>query len=124
MDDLERLKRADKTLALLKDEWVLVEGQRDRKALSALGLGKILTASGNLSKSCDYLQAQKAEKAFVLTDLDRRGGQLAILAKGELEARSIRADLEARAVLARCLRIKNFEDAMRAYERLKEETEK
>ena len=121
MKDEERLKAAGKALALLEDEWVIVEGQRDRKALHGLGLKKILTSSGNLGKSCDFLSLQKAEKAFVLTDLDRRGHQLALRAREELEARSIKADLEQRAVLARALRIKYFEDALRAYEKLKEE---
>lgn len=124
MEDDERLKLARKGIAALEGGWILVEGQRDRKALEGLGLANILTVSGNLVRSCDFLAEAKAGKAFVMTDLDRRGQQLALKARDELEARSIKADLEVRSALARALRIKNFEDALRAYERLKEANEK
>ncbi len=120
MEISERLKKLAKMLDMLKGEWILVEGLRDKKALAALGLVKVLTASGNLRQSCDRLSDMKVERAYVLTDLDRRGYQLALKARDELEARSIRADLSVRGELAYALGIKNFEDAKRAYEKLKE----
>jgi 5S rRNA maturation endonuclease (ribonuclease M5) len=114
----ERLEKASKLLDAIRDEWVFVEGKRDRESLSALGVSKILTVSGNLRQSCDKL-AGKAERVFVLTDLDRRGYQLALMARDELEARCIGADLSVRRELAYALGIKNFENAEKAYKKLK-----
>ncbi|MFH0737833.1 MAG: hypothetical protein V1827_04200 [Candidatus Micrarchaeota archaeon] len=119
----ERRKKADKLLEELRGSWVLAEGQRDRKALAALGITSVLTISGNLKQSCDLLSARAVERAYVLSDLDRRGDELAKRAGEELEARSIRADLVARKRLAHLLRIRHFEDAKRAYEKLKDEGE-
>lgn len=123
MKAIERLALFEKAIAKLRGQWILVEGQRDRKALAELGMENILTVSGNLGKSCDFLERSGAQKAYVLTDLDRRGHELAKRAREELEARSIGADLEVRAQIARSLRIKNIENASRAYQRLKEEIE-
>lgn len=123
MKAIERFALFEKAIAKLRGQWILVEGQRDRKALVELGMKNILTISGNLGKSCDFLERSGVQKAYVLSDLDRRGSELARRAREELEARSIGADLEVRALLARSLRIKNMEDAARAYERLKNEIE-
>lgn len=112
------MKKLETLLEKLRGEWVFVEGIRDRNALRKLGFRNILTISGNLRQSCRKVEA---EKVFVLTDLDRRGDQLAALARNELESNSIRADLEARKKLAFLLRIRFFEDAFRAYEELKGE---
>lgn len=108
----------------LSGNWIFVEGQRDRKALAGLGLVNILTISGNLRSSCMRLAGKDVEKVYVLTDLDRRGYQLAMMARDELEGMSIKADLRMRGDLAYALGIKNFEDAKRAYDSLKEEYEK
>ncbi len=120
----ERLKKVAGILDVLRDEWILVEGQRDRKALSALGLTNILTVSGNLRQSCAALSGKNAVRAYVLTDLDRRGHQLAMMARDELEGLSIKADISVRFELAYALGIRNFEDAKRAYDKLKEEQDK
>lgn len=117
----ERLKKLDRMMDSLRGEWILVEGIKDRKALSALGMTNILTISGNLVQSCERLSAREADKAYVLTDLDRRGDELALRARDELERHSIRADLRMRKDLAHLLKIRNFEDAHRAYEKLKGE---
>lgn len=112
----ERIKKLRKLLEQLNDGWIFVEGKRDREALRLLGLQKILTISGNLRQSCAKIQ--KDEKVFVLTDLDRRGEQLARMAKDELEGLSITVDLEMRKNLAYILNIRYFEDAKRAYDDL------
>lgn len=116
MEDIERMKKLEIILEKLKGEWIFVEGLKDKVALKKLGLANILTISGNLRQSCRKVEANKV---FVLTDLDRRGDQLAKMAVDELESNSIRADLEARKKLAFLLRIRFFEDAYRAYEELK-----
>ena len=115
----ERRKRLDRLLEELRRSWVLAEGLRDKKALAGLGIADVLTISGNLRQSCDLLSARAVERAYVLTDLDRRGDELAKRAGEELEARSIRADLVSRKRLAHLLRIRHFEDAERAYEKLR-----
>lgn len=119
VEDIERMKKLEIILEKLKGKWIFVEGLKDKVALKKLGLTNILTISGNLRQSCRKVEA---EKVFVLTDLDRRGDQLAKMAVDELESNSIRADLEARKKLAFLLRIKFFEDAYRAYEELKGDT--
>jgi 5S rRNA maturation endonuclease (ribonuclease M5) len=119
----ERLKRLGTLLEKLKGGWIFVEGKKDRKALEMLGLKDILTISGNLRLSVGRLSGGKAGEVFVLTDLDRRGDELALRARDELEACSIRADLEMRKELAHILKIRNFEDAKRAYDKLKQEGE-
>ena len=119
------MKMLEKLLEQLRDDWVFVEGKRDKEALAALGCSRVLTISGNLRLSCDRLESQgKVERVFVLTDLDRRGHQLADAARGELEARSIKADLMVRKSLGRILKIKHFEDMKRRYDEMKEESEK
>lgn len=112
------MKKLEKLLDKLRGECVFVEGIKDREALKNMGFQNILTISGNLRQSCRKV---KADKVFVLTDLDRRGDQLAKMAVDELESNSVRADLEARKKLAFLLRIRFFEDAYRAYEELKGE---
>lgn len=121
MEIRERLKKLDKILDMLRDSWVLAEGQRDRKALAGLGIRKVLTMSGNLRASCGELGRKNADKAYVLSDLDRRGDELAKSARDELGSLSIRADTETRLKLAHLLRIRYFEDAERAYDKLKKE---
>jgi 5S rRNA maturation endonuclease (ribonuclease M5) len=112
------MKKLEIILEKLKGEWIFVEGLKDKEALKKLGFQNILTISGNLRQSCRRVEA---EKVYVLTDLDRRGDQLAKMAVDELESNSIRADLEVRKKLAFLLRIRFFEDACRAYEELKGE---
>ncbi len=119
MEKEEKLKKLEKLLAKLKGECVFVEGIRDKAALKKLGFEHILTISGNLRLSCRKVHAGRV---FVLTDLDRRGDQLAKMAREELESCSIKADLEARKHLAYLLNIRFFEDAKRAYDELKGET--
>lgn len=122
MEISERLKKLERLMDRLRGRWILVEGIKDRKALSALGMANILTISGNLVQSCERLSG-RVEKAYVLTDLDRRGDELALKARDELERHSIRADLRMRKDLAHLLKIRNFEDAYRAYEKLRQEGE-
>ncbi|MBD3210324.1 hypothetical protein GF318_02995 [Candidatus Micrarchaeota archaeon] len=112
----------EKLLQKIRKGPVFVEGKKDREALEALGVKNILTISGNLRLSCRKLK--NAERVFVLTDLDRRGDELAVKARDELEALSVKADLETRKLLAHTLRIRFFEEAERAYKELIEEGEK
>jgi 5S rRNA maturation endonuclease (ribonuclease M5) len=119
----ERLKKLERLLEEARKNWVFVEGRRDKEALRALGADQVLTISGNLRQSCSKLPAD-VNRVYVLSDLDRRGDEMALRAREELESRSIRADVETRRKLAHLLRIRFFEDAKRAYDKLREEAEK
>lgn len=124
METKQKIKLLDKILKQLREGWVFVEGKRDREALGLLGCRNVLTISGNLRLSCDRVEKEGVGRVFVLTDLDRRGEQLAALARDELEARSIRAEMDTRKALGRVLNVRCFEDAKRGYDELIEEGEK
>lgn len=113
----EKIEKLDKIFEKLRNEWIFVEGKRDRQALKNLGFSKVLTISGNLRQSCMKVD----NRVYVLTDLDRRGDELARKAKEELESLSIRADIEIRKRVARLLNIHYFEDAEGAYKEIKGE---
>ena len=115
MEIEEKIDKTKKIIAELKNCWVFVEGQKDKKALYELGITKVLTISGNLRLSCNRVDGMKV---FVLTDLDRRGDELTLKARDELEGHSIRAELEMRKKLAYLLGIRNFENAKSAYDKL------
>ncbi len=112
-------------LEQIREHYVFVEGLRDKRAMQALGCLEVLTIAGNLTISCDKVQmlSEANETIFVLTDLDRSGNELAILARDELESRSIKADISTRRTLGRILNIRNFEDAKRGYDELIKEYE-
>jgi 5S rRNA maturation endonuclease (ribonuclease M5) len=115
------LKVLERILSGLRENWLFVEGLRDKAALEKLGCRKIKTISGNLRKSCEALD-EDVKAVIVLTDIDRRGNQLALAAKGELEGMSRTADIETRRKLAGILGLRNFEDAERKYKELMEKT--
>ena len=123
MEIRQRIKLLGNILNQLREGWIFVEGKRDREALALLGCRNVLTISGNLRISCDRLANEGIGTVFILTDLDRRGEQLAGLARDELEARSIRAELDIRKALGRILNVRCFEDAKRAYDELMKEGE-
>lgn len=114
------LKRLGRLMQRIRDGWVFVEGRRDKEALEKLGCTKVLTISGTLRSACAKLEG-KADSVVVLTDLDRRGDELARLAAQELEGCSIAADLETRKKLAGILRLRYFEDAKRKHDKLMED---
>ena len=109
----------------LKENIVFVEGKKDREALSDLGVTNVLTISGNLRATCESVRmpTNKA-KIIVLTDLDRRGDELAKLAVGELERYGINANIEYRKILGGLLNLRHFEDINRKYLKFIEEEEK
>ena len=121
--DYETLRKQFKTLERimsdLRENWLFVEGKRDKFALEQLGCKKIMTISGNLRRTCERL-GPDVQNVIVLTDLDRRGDQQLFAAKDELEACSIRADIETRKRLAWILGLRCFEDAARRYEEFME----
>jgi 5S rRNA maturation endonuclease (ribonuclease M5) len=85
---------------------VVVEGEHDRRALRALGLGGrivLVHGGGTLSALASRL-ARGGSKVVVLTDWDTEGGHLARKLKEFLEAEAVGLDLEYRRRFARLLR--------------------
>ena len=83
MSDEARLEEILKVLGRLKelsaDHVILVEGRKDREALAYLGIsGDVfqIQSSGGPSAAAEYVES-RGGKAVILTDWDRRGGNLA-----------------------------------------------
>ena len=83
MSDEVRLEEILKVLGRLKelsaDHVILVEGRKDREALAYLGIsGDVfqIQSSGGTSAAAEYVES-RGGKAVILTDWDRRGGNLA-----------------------------------------------
>ena len=84
MSDEVRLEEILKVLGRLKelsaDHVILVEGRKDREALAYLGIsGDVfqIQSSGGPSAAAEYVES-RGGKAVILTDWDRRGGNLAV----------------------------------------------
>lgn len=83
MNDEVRLEEILKVLGRLKelsaDHVILVEGRKDREALAYLGIsGDVfqIQSSGGPSAAAEYVES-RGGKAVILTDWDRRDGNLA-----------------------------------------------
>ena len=83
MSDEVRLEEILKVLGRLKelsaDHVILVEGRKGREALAYLGIsGDVfqIQSSGGPSAAAEYVES-RGGKAVILTDWDRRGGNLA-----------------------------------------------
>lgn len=83
MSDEVRLEEILKVLGRLKelsaDHVILVEGRKDREALAYLGIsGDVfqIQSSGGPSAAAEYVES-RGGKAVILTDWDRRDGNLA-----------------------------------------------
>ena len=83
MSDEVRLEEILKVLGRVKelsaDHVILVEGRKDREALAYLGIsGDVfqIQSSGGPSAAAEYVES-RGGKAVILTDWDRRGGNLA-----------------------------------------------
>ena len=106
---------------------VIVEGERDVKSLRTLGLkGEIIPL--NTGTTVFHLAEsvyRRHREAIVLTDWDRRGGQLCRLLMDAFEANQVRADTDLRARLTLLCRkdIKDVESLAAHVERLSREVE-
>lgn len=81
---------------------VVIEGRKDREALRALGVGGNLVGiheGTTVFRLCETL-AERHKEVLILTDWDRRGGQLARLLREGLAANDVRTNTEIRARLA------------------------
>ncbi|MDD1747809.1 MAG: Toprim subdomain protein [Methanomassiliicoccales archaeon] len=104
------------------EEVVLVEGQKDRAALTVLGIdGEVWQVQGpNTIFSTAERLATEGRSAIILTDWDRKGGQLARLLRQDLRANGVRFDdeLRLRLVLLVKAEIKDIESLPAFFTRL------
>ncbi len=102
----DTLEEIEKLLTDLKERpdrmVILVEGKKDRAALTCLGVGgdivQVQDAGGILGVAEDL--ARRGKEAIILTDWDRKGGQLAELLRNALRANDVRFDDRLRARLS------------------------
>ena len=101
---------------------LLVEGNRDRGALNLLGVqGEIIqvqTSDGILGVAEDL--ALRHKKAIILTDWDRKGGQLCLLLKNALKANCVEFEANTRSRLVKIVsgEIKDVESLPSFFSRL------
>jgi 5S rRNA maturation endonuclease (ribonuclease M5) len=101
---------------------LLVEGKRDRGALNLLGVwGEIIqvqTSDGILGIAEDL--ALRNRKAIILTDWDRKGGQLCLLLKNALKANAVEHEATTRSRLVHVVggEIKDVESLPSFFSRL------
>jgi 5S rRNA maturation endonuclease (ribonuclease M5) len=101
---------------------ILVEGLKDRAALTVLGVGgEVWQVQGpNSIFSTAERLAKEDKEAVILTDWDRKGGQLAHLLRSSLNANGIRYDENIRMKLVILVKkdIKDIESLPAFYSRL------
>ncbi len=101
---------------------VIVEGKKDREALRRLGVqGTLVSVHGGTTvfRLCEAL-AEEHDHVIILTDWDRRGGQLSRLLREGLAANDVRANTDIRARLARLCKkeVKDVEGLRRLVARI------
>ncbi len=102
-DTLEEVDRLLNELRERPDHTViLIEGKKDRHALTCLGVGgdiiQVQDAGGILGVAEGL--AREGKDAIILTDWDRKGGQLAELLRNALRANDVRFNDQIRARLS------------------------
>jgi dTMP kinase len=123
----ERLEQLEKVLdemrRLSERTPIIVEGKRDVDALRRLGIVRNVSAM-NKGESvivfCENL-ARKFREAAIMTDWDRRGGQLGRKLKTALEANGVKvnADLRTQIVILSKKEIKDIEGLPAFIDRLR-----
>ncbi len=121
--DREILETLDELRELSLEMPVIVEGKKDREALRRLGVqGTLVRVHGGTTvfHLCETL-AEEHDHVLILTDWDRRGGQLSRLLREGLAANDVRANTEIRARLARLCKkeVKDVEGLRRLVARIR-----
>ncbi|MBX8636988.1 MAG: hypothetical protein KIS30_01080 [Thermoplasmata archaeon] len=97
---LEKMEKVIADLRELNSETpIIVEGQNDRKALRSLGIGgEIIVLNGRhtIFEMCEEL-GRRYRRAIILTDWDRKGGQLCRALSHGLASNGVRPDDRVRA---------------------------
>jgi dTMP kinase len=126
LDDEERLAEIKEVLEELEelaaDHVILVEGLKDKKALSSIGIeGEVfmIQSEGGPIKAAEYV-SEHGGKAVILTDWDRRGGTIAHELENQLSSLGLMYDSRIRARLSFLCKkyIKDIESLDKLLERL------
>ncbi|MCK5038542.1 MAG: toprim domain-containing protein [Thermoplasmata archaeon] len=122
-ETLEEILDLIEELANQSDVPIIVEGRKDVRALEKLGIeGLIIVLNDGLSiiDTCTKL-SEDHKKAIILTDWDRKGGQLARLLMDALEANGMKYNTDIRAGISRLSKkdIKDIESLPRFLARLR-----
>jgi len=126
LDDEERLAEIKEVLEELEelaaDHVILVEGLKDKKALSSIGIeGEVfmIQSEGGPIKAAEYV-SEHGGKAVILTDWDRRGGTIAHELENQLSSLGLIYDSRIRARLSFLCKkyIKDIESLDKLLERL------
>ncbi|MGD0056714.1 MAG: Toprim subdomain protein [Methanomassiliicoccales archaeon] len=110
------------------DAVILVEGLKDKGALIALGIGGdiwLIQGGGSIFSVAEDLVSKK-KSAIILTDWDRKGGQLCHLIRQALKANGVPCDDSLRMRLVHISKkdIKDIESLPCLYSRLVAEVQK
>jgi len=123
----ERLEQLEKVLEELEhlsaESPVIVEGVRDVAALKRLGITKNvvpLNKGKSVFSFCEDL-SRRSKSAIILTDWDRRGGQLARMLREGLEANGVKVNdkMRTQIVILSKKEIKDMESMPTFIERLR-----
>ncbi len=102
----ERLARMEKLLQQLaaenEEHPVIVEGKNDREALRRLGIGGVVyvvNGRHTLFQMCEEI-GREHRKVIILTDWDRKGGQICRTLSNGFAANGVRTDEKIRSRLS------------------------
>ena len=110
----------------LKGHIVLVEGLKDKPELVGLGANPnmVRTIAGHMDTECEHLKEENVTEVIVLTDMDRRGEELAKRTIDKLNSLGIRHhNLYIRNRLAKLLNLRYWETLGVKVRRFLEENE-
>jgi 5S rRNA maturation endonuclease (ribonuclease M5) len=107
ISEAERLEKLEKIIDDLversSDEPIIVEGSRDIKALRDLGVEGMIIAVNTGNSIVNFCESMSSEhdRFIVLTDWDRKGGQIAHQLERGFESCDAKHDMSVRANVAR-----------------------
>ncbi len=107
ISEAERLEKLEKIIDDLiersSDEPIIVEGSRDVKALRDLGVAGMIVAVNTGNSIVNFCESMSSEhdRFIVLTDWDRKGGQIAHQLERGFESCDVKRDMSVRANIAR-----------------------
>lgn len=113
------VKEMEEIIKRLREEVIIVEGKRDKKALEGIGAKKVYCAVGRMDHM--YKKVRNEKNVIILADLDRKGHWLAGKMAENLWSMGIKSDVRIRKRLGKILRIKYFEELDRRYKEFLEE---
>jgi len=114
--NIYHIKQFKRIIEKLKESIVLVEGKRDVEAMHlALGIEALPTAYR--PREMNWILKEmigKGKEVVILTDLDRRGDELAKILEQELSPFFV-CDIKAREIIGYVLNLRAFEDFDKQY---------